>query len=347
MGCGTLQPLVMGLNGEARGMGGRSRGSTSRAEVAASTALDSRGGVCPHCLPLSKSRRRKGVGEGSRVLPGDKASSLFPHLSLSLSALPMRTAVLLWVLVSAHCSLSLRICSFNVRAFGRAKAAKQRVMETLVEIVSRCDICLMMEVRDSKGQAVPRFISQLNRVDKVKVLDVHQYRDGGPGYRSVFARGPSVVHFSAPDTEVKEFALIPQHTCPDAAVREVDELYNVSQYIRELWGTENIMILGDLNAGCSYIPPSAWSRIRLRTEPGFHWLIGDSEDTTVCESTSCPYDRIIVYGAAFHRAIEPGSAKVFDFRRSFRLSEEEALEVSDHFPVEVQVKEVQRPRAEL
>ncbi|XP_051864970.1 deoxyribonuclease gamma-like isoform X3 [Pristis pectinata] len=288
----------------------------------------------------------------------------------------MRTAVLLWVLVSAHCSLSLRICSFNVRAFGRAKAAKQRVMETLVEIVSRCDICLMMEVRDSKGQAVPRFISQLNRrdprhpyshvaserlgrssykeqyvfiyrVDKVKVLDVHQYRDGGPGYRSVFARGPSVVHFSAPDTEVKEFALIPQHTCPDAAVREVDELYNVSQYIRELWGTENIMILGDLNAGCSYIPPSAWSRIRLRTEPGFHWLIGDSEDTTVCESTSCPYDRIIVYGAAFHRAIEPGSAKVFDFRRSFRLSEEEALEVSDHFPVEVQVKEVQRPRAEL
>ncbi|XP_032872956.1 deoxyribonuclease-1-like [Amblyraja radiata] len=283
----------------------------------------------------------------------------------------MRLFLLLCALLCASVSLSLRICSFNVQTFGKAKAAKEEVMETLVKIVSRCDICLLMEVRDCQGKVVPQFISLLNRQDrqglythvaserlgrssykeqyvfvyrsdKVRVLAVHQYKAQGS---HAFHREPTVVLFSAPNTEVKEFALIPQHTCPGAAEREVDQLYDVAQFVRGLWNTENIMILGDLNAGCRYI--RSWGRIRLRTQPGFHWLIGDGADTTVCSSTSCPYDRIIVHGAAFYRAISPRSAKVFDFSRAFGLTEQEALAVSDHFPVEVEVKERQRGRDEL
>lgn len=51
------------------------------------------------------------------------------------------------------------------------------------------------------------------------------------------------------------------------------------------------MILGDLNAGCSYVTANGWRVLRLRTDPKFHWLIGDEEDTTVREKTQCAYDR--------------------------------------------------------
>ncbi|XP_078286241.1 deoxyribonuclease gamma-like isoform X2 [Rhinoraja longicauda] len=307
---------------------------------------------------------------GERV---SQSSPTHPSLPLEVGPMPTRLFLLLCALLSTPCCLSLRICSFNVQTFGRAKAAKEEVMETLVKIVSRCDICLLMEVKDCQGKVVPRFISLLNRQnrqgpyahvaserlgrssykeqyvfvyrsDKVRVLAVHQYKAQAS---QAFSREPTVVLFSAPNTEVKEFVLIPQHTSPDAAVREVDELYEVTQFVRRLWNTENIMILGDLNAGCGYIRSEAWGRIRLRTQPGFHWLIGDGADTTVCRSTSCPYDRIIVHGSAFHRAITPRSAKVFDFSRAFGLTEQEALKVSDHFPVEVEVKEWRRGHDEL
>jgi hypothetical protein len=50
------------------------------------------------------------------------------------------------------------------------------------------------------------------------------------------------------------------------------------------------MILGDLNADCSYVPQSQWPNISLRTREEFIWWIGDSVDTTV-KSTDCAYDR--------------------------------------------------------
>lgn len=53
------------------------------------------------------------------------------------------------------------------------------------------------------------------------------------------------------------------------------------------------MILGDLNAGCSYVTIKGWRALRLRSDPKFHWLIGDEQDTTVREKTHCAYDRSV------------------------------------------------------
>lgn len=53
---------------------------------------------------------------------------------------------------------------------------------------------------------------------------------------------------------------------------------------------QNLMFLGDFNADCSYVQPSDWSSIRLRTSDIFKWLIPDSADTTVGKS-DCAYDR--------------------------------------------------------
>lgn len=53
---------------------------------------------------------------------------------------------------------------------------------------------------------------------------------------------------------------------------------------------QNMMFLGDFNADCSYVQPSDWSSIRLRTSDIFKWLLPDSADTTVGKS-DCAYDR--------------------------------------------------------
>ncbi|KAK9407604.1 deoxyribonuclease gamma-like [Crotalus adamanteus] len=111
--------------------------------------------------------------------------------------------------------------------------------------------------------------------------------------------------------------------------------------------TQNVMVLGDLNAGGAYIPMNAWARIRLRNHPAFYWLISDQEDTTVSHRTCCSYDRIIVHGEELLSAVVPGSAKAYNFTKELGLCEEEALEISDHYPVEVKLKLAPKTQQEL
>ncbi|XP_056240002.1 deoxyribonuclease I-like 1-like [Seriola aureovittata] len=283
----------------------------------------------------------------------------------------MRTAVLLFVM--GFCVLnvtsSLKICAFNIQSFGEAKANNKKVMGILLKILSRCDLCLIQEVRDSKGEAIQALVKELNRFDKsnsysfveserlgrntykeqyvyiyrnnvLTVKEQYQYPklEEGSNKTDVFSREPFIVRFHSPTTLVKDFVLIGQHTCPKTAMKEMDELYTVFKGIHKKWKTDNVMILGDLNAGCSYVTIKGWRAVRLRSDPKFRWLIGDEQDTTVRKKTNCAYDRIIVHGREIISSIVPGSAQPFNFKENFHLTEEEALEVSDHFPVEVDLK---------
>ncbi|KAG7254000.1 hypothetical protein CRUP_025044, partial [Coryphaenoides rupestris] len=58
----------------------------------------------------------------------------------------------------------------------------------------------------------------------------------------------------------------------------------------------------------------------------FSFLEGDS-------SSSLP--EIVVHGNAFSRAIVPHSAGPFVFPDEYKLTEEQALSVSDHYPVQL------------
>lgn len=51
------------------------------------------------------------------------------------------------------------------------------------------------------------------------------------------------------------------------------------------------MILGDFNADGAYVSKKKMKAIRIRTDPDFHWLIGDDVDTTVIQSNDHTYDR--------------------------------------------------------
>ncbi|NXK26233.1 DNSL2 protein, partial [Arenaria interpres] len=255
---------------------------------------------------------------------------------------------------------TLRVGAFNIQSFGDTKMANERVAGIIVNILSRYDVVLVQEVRDSDLSAVTELMEQLNsvsmspydyeisgplgrenykemylfiyRTDIVSVVDTYQYKDP----QDIFSREPFILRVSAPRTKVEEFVLVPLHSAPHDAVAEIDALYDVYLAIINKWGTDNIMFLGDFNADCSYVQPNDWSSIRLRTSDVFKWLIPDGTDTTVGRS-DCAYDRIVVCGAKLKRSIVPNSAGVYNFQRAFQLEEEEALAVSDHYPVEVKL----------
>ncbi|MED6237562.1 Deoxyribonuclease-1 [Ataeniobius toweri] len=136
-------------------------------------------------------------------------------------------------------------------------------------------------------------------------------------------------------TALSSFTLIPQHTSPELAVEEINALYDVVTDVRTRWNTNNIVLLGDFNSGCSYVSASDWQKIRLFTDKSFHWLIPDSADTTVTH-TNCPYDRVVVT-ADMLKGVVHGSAQVYDFVADLNLSQNMGLAVSDHFPVEVKL----------
>ncbi|XP_041713964.2 deoxyribonuclease gamma [Coregonus clupeaformis] len=274
--------------------------------------------------------------------------------------------LLLLLGIFGPCS-AFKICAFNVQNFDDAKSANFRVMHTLTRIVSRCDICVLQEVKDTRGNAIKTLVGTLNRYDNhhykyvasgglgrtpedqeqyvylyrnetVELTDQYQYADKKEGGVDAFSRDPFVVRFQAKETVIGDFALIPLHTTASDAIKEIDKLYDVFEEIKMKWNTENVMFLGAFNAGCGHMTRQDKADIRLFSKPGFFWLIRDQADTIVGDTTSCAYDRIVVHGQPFLKAIKPYSAQVFNIANEYKLSMGRVLEVSDHFPIEVELK---------
>ncbi|XP_017160083.1 deoxyribonuclease-1-like [Poecilia reticulata] len=174
------------------------------------------------------------------------------------------------------------------------------------------------------------------REDEVQLRDQHQYEDNQPGDEDAFAREPLILRFNCPTTVIKDLVLIPVHTQPNDAEKELDELHDVVKIMRNKWKTSNIMVLGDFNAAGSYLSKKKKKRIRISSPP-FYWLIDDTVDTTT-HSNEHAYDRIVVYTKKMQKTIVPNSAKPFNFQTEFGLDTEEALSISDHYPVEVELK---------
>uniref|UniRef100_A0A493TZX2 Deoxyribonuclease 1 like 2 n=1 Tax=Anas platyrhynchos platyrhynchos TaxID=8840 RepID=A0A493TZX2_ANAPP len=282
----------------------------------------------------------------------------------------MGTAVLalslLAVTLVCPATATLRIGAFNIQAFGDSKMSDEAVAGVIVNVSTAGDargraVCMepkysngvrtllshlgchrgdtgarmtLLGLRTPKppqqGQAPVSLSPWSHRTDVVSVVDTYQYEDP----QDIFSREPFILRVSAPRTSKWEFVMVPLHSAPHDAAAEIDALYDVYLAVLNKWGTDNIVFLGDFNADCAYVKPSDWASIRLRTSDVFKWLIPDSSDTTVGKS-DCAYDRIVVCGAKLKRSIVPNSATVYNFQRAFQLEQEEALAVSDHYPVEV------------
>ncbi|TNN37857.1 Deoxyribonuclease-1-like 2 [Liparis tanakae] len=272
-----------------------------------------------------------------------------PLLLLSFSTL----------LVQEVTASEFKICAYNVEKFDSAKASDSRALHTLKKIVSRCDICLLQNVVDAA--AVTTLLVSLNRydnysyqsvssrslgnspsdmqqyvfiyrVENVNVTGQHQYEQ-----KKSFVRPPFAVQFQSKNIAVQRFILVPLHAEPSQAVQEIDRLYDVFKEVSNKWNNTNVMFLGDFHASCAYVTRADKKNIRL-FKSSFYWLIRDKVDTTISPDTNCAFDRIVVHGKPFLKAISPLSGQVFNYVKEFKLPTSKALEMSQNFPLEVTLK---------
>ncbi|XP_050997710.1 deoxyribonuclease-1-like 1 isoform X1 [Acomys russatus] len=268
--------------------------------------------------------------------------------------------VALLLIILAGGAEGFRICAFNAQRLTLTKVTKMSVMDILVQILARCDIAVLQEVVDSSQNIVPLLLRELKRFDnsrsynflnssllgrstykekyvyiyrsdKTQVLNFYQYND----IDDLFAREPFVAQFTLPSKILPSVVLVPLHTTPKDVEKELNALYDVFLDVSNRWQNEDVILLGDFNADCASLTKKRLNSLLLRTEAGFQWVIPDGADTTVRASTNCTYDRIVMHGQGCQRLLR--AAAPFDFPRSFHLTEEEALSISDHYPVEVEL----------
>ena len=87
------------------------------------------------------------------------------------------------------------------------------------------------------------------------------------------------------------FFLIVIHTQPSDTANEIDGLLDVYDSAVNYFSTSAGMILGDLNADCSYLSNTKYNNLRLFVNTSFTWWIDKNADTTSKATTDCAYDR--------------------------------------------------------
>ncbi|EFX60061.1 hypothetical protein DAPPUDRAFT_19757, partial [Daphnia pulex] len=123
------------------------------------------------------------------------------------------------------------------------------------------------------------------------------------------------------------FSMIGIHVTPRAVAQELQALNKVYRDVRNRWQDSDVVLLGDLNADCSYYNASAG--FDFFDEPVYEVLPPET-DTTVA-AARCTYDRILAFGDIV-RNLSQG--KAYNFARELGFTLEEARAVSDHYPVE-------------
>lgn len=251
-------------------------------------------------------------------------------------------------------SEKLKIGAFNIQVFGSSKSRKEDVMQNLVEILTRYDIVLIQEIRDSSGTAIVSLLAQLNAVNqndfgltigerlgstemkeqhaylyrqsRVRLLNARSYPDRNRN----FERAPYIAHFREHRSN-QDLTLIGVHVDPDEAYDEIDSLHTVVTYAQRVMGDDDVVVMGDLNADCSYLREDELEELRLYYDNDYTWHISNDADTTTGLNT-CAYDRIITRGPITDWT---KSSSVYRFDLNLRLSREEVRRVSDHYPVEI------------
>lgn len=199
--------------------------------------------------------------------------------------------------------------------------------------IQKYDIIFVQEIRDDTGQAFNSLCSMLSDyyclnssragsstskeqygVLYKKDIEVTQFLDYNlvKENQKYFNRPPIAVTFSINGDLIKVYNI---HTDPDSVPLELNNLQSIVN------DSGSVMIIGDLNADCSYYDNSNETQFDSWT-----WVIPDNQDTTT-KSTDCAYDRIILNEDAAKEYVSYGIDKD-------NITEE----VSDHYLVWAEMK---------
>ncbi len=243
------------------------------------------------------------------------------------------------------------IASFNIQVFGKSKLAKTDVMSVIVQVIRQFDIVAIQEIRAKEDNILPALMAMLNAEGSRynfligprlgRSVSTEQYAFifdtnrieydpssvgtmGDPG--DLLHREPFVARFrprtNFPDRAFS-FWLVDTHTDPDDVPNEVAALANAFQVMQgALPDEDDVILLGDLNANEFELGP-------LGRIPGIRWVVGGNTMTNTRKNKA--YDNIIFHAPSTTEF--SGRWGVLDLQSAFQLSEEDALKVSDHFPV--------------
>jgi endonuclease/exonuclease/phosphatase family metal-dependent hydrolase len=245
---------------------------------------------------------------------------------------------------------TIRIASFNIQVFGKAKIDQPFVIDSLVRIIQQFDIVAIQEVRSRDDDILPRFVESLNAAERhydfvigprlgrtnskeqyafifdQKTVEVDRYQlytINDP--QDFLHREPFVGWFRArgpPPDQAFTFSLVNIHTDPDEVQDEVNVLDDVFHAVRNDGRREDdVIIVGDFNADDRSLG-------ELGRVANFFAAISNVATNT---AGTRQFDNIIFD----HQATSEytGRAGVFDFLRAYGLTIETARMVSDHLPV--------------
>jgi len=245
---------------------------------------------------------------------------------------------------------TIRIASFNIQVFGNTKAGKPYVMKELADIVNQFDVVAIQEIRSQDEYLIPNFVQLINQsgrrfdhiigprigITNVKEQYVYLYDTAKVevDHQSVYTvsdpdgllhREPLVATFRTRGVDSDQaftFTLVNMHTDPDIAEQEMDVLAEVYKVVRRSSrGEDDIIMLGDFNVDDRHLG-------RLGQLPGMLPLIAGVWTNT---RQNKQYDNLIIHKPSTTEY--SGNSGVFDFMRFKNLSLDQALQVSDHFPV--------------
>lgn len=245
---------------------------------------------------------------------------------------------------------TIRIATFNIQVFGTSKLENPTVIRRLASLIRQFDLVAIQEIRSVDQTVIPQFVNLVNENG-----DHYQYLLGDrlgrtsskeqyaffyraslmePIYGSVYNiedrqdrihREPLIGTFRIRDAGGKEpfqFTLINIHTDPDEAEWEVAQTAEVYRFVKSYNQDEDdVIVLGDLNVAAPKLTP-------LTEIPLLRSVIGSTPTNTARNSQ---YDHILV---DHQNTLEfTGRAGVLDMASFLKVSDQEALELSDHQPV--------------
>lgn len=245
---------------------------------------------------------------------------------------------------------TLKIGTFNIQVFGESKLSKPAVMHILADAVRRFDVVAIQEIRSLNQGVLPQFIDLINaggrqydyaigpRLGRTSSKEQYAFvfdtetieLDRSSLYTvrdddDLLHREPLVAGFrarGAPPNEAFTFTLVNIHTDPDEVDTEVDALAEVFRAVRADGRNEDdIILLGDFNADEQHL--GALSQLS-----GMGVAIAGIPTNT---RGNKQYDNLVFHVPSTSEF--NGRAGVLDLMSAYKLTLEQALEVSDHLPV--------------
>lgn len=226
---------------------------------------------------------------------------------------------------------TVKIANWNLQIFGQSKASDLTLMNLYAEKINDYDIIFVQEIRDSAETAFPQLCEKLENYSCMTSsragrstskeqygviykngISVLEFTDYNPDAQNRWERPPIKVTFNISNYILTTYNI---HTKPDDVQSELSALQDIVS------DSGNVLILGDLNADCSYYDNPDETEF-----DSWNWLITDTQDTTVAK-TDCAYDRLILNSDANAESQTYGID-----------TQEITSDVSDHYLVWVELK---------